>query len=742
MTAYPSSLFPQHAALLEGSGIPVNIAVERGYVSVDTKARLKALGFSESQRHVPGLLVPIWNAAGERVTFQYRPDQPRERDGKPLKYETRPNTPLALDVPRSVHQWIDDPARPLFITEGARKADAAAARGLCCIALMGVWGFRGSNKKGGATALADWELVALNGRTVYIAFDSDVTTKPAVRDALVRLKAFLESRKATVEVVDLPAGDGGMKMGLDDYFAAGHTVDELLELARSDLPAPVKAEKQHVAYQGPPVVLATLLDDIAETFRRYVVMTSEQADALTLHTAHTHVVRFAETTPYLHAKSAEMRSGKSTLLKLCLELVARPKASMNISDAAIYRFVDGFPEAEPPTFIMDEVDRVFYASSGEQSRPELQGLINAGFQRGPLGHATRIVGEGSKMEAKDFRTFSPKVLGGIRDLPGTIADRTIPIVLKRKAPGETVARFRMKRVRAEAAPIRERLDAWATSGSVDVLADAEPVMPAGLHDREEDLWEPLFAVADLAGGDWPRRARAAALWIAEGTRVDDDSTGLRLLADVRSVFDEKDAAWIPTTDLVSALGAIEESPWATWHKGNPISPTKIASLLKPYGVRPNRQRVGEENIRGYKRAAFEDAWERYTPADLPPDGVQPGTAWNNPHGYAEDAGISTWNTADAVPGCEEAANPLGYADVPTCSGLERQNGRRDFGDGLTLDEVLTGNGAAEWLAADDLDDVSPGALCRYPEHRPSDRRGSSGKLICGICHPPAAGGAR
>ena len=83
MTAYPSSLFSHHAALLEASGIPPSIAAERGYVSVDTEARLKVLGFSESQRRVPGLLIPIWNAAGERAMFQYRPDRPRERDGKP-----------------------------------------------------------------------------------------------------------------------------------------------------------------------------------------------------------------------------------------------------------------------------------------------------------------------------------------------------------------------------------------------------------------------------------------------------------------------------------------------------------------------------------------------------------------------------------------------------------------------------------------------------------------------------------
>src|SRR4051794_23606283 len=109
-STYPSSLFLQHAALLEASGIPAEIATARGYVSVDTKARLKPLGFSETQRNVPGLLIPIWSVAGERVTFQYRPDEPRERhDGKRIKYETPTRSRMVLDVPPTVRKHLDDP---------------------------------------------------------------------------------------------------------------------------------------------------------------------------------------------------------------------------------------------------------------------------------------------------------------------------------------------------------------------------------------------------------------------------------------------------------------------------------------------------------------------------------------------------------------------------------------------------------------------------------------------------------
>ena len=83
---------------------------------------------------------------------------------------------------------------PLFITEGIKKGDALVSCGRCTVTLLGVWSWRGRNDDGGLTALAEWDYVALNDREVYIVFDSDVMLKPEVHKAMVRLKAFLESR--------------------------------------------------------------------------------------------------------------------------------------------------------------------------------------------------------------------------------------------------------------------------------------------------------------------------------------------------------------------------------------------------------------------------------------------------------------------------------------------------------------------------------------------------------------------
>lgn len=189
-------LLPQHVELIEKSAITPNVAKARRYRSVTSRAELDRLGFPAAQQLVPALLIPIWNVASKIATYQIRPDQPRIREGKPAKYETLAGSRMVLDVPPMARLALADPHCPLFITEGARKADAAVSKELCCIALLGVWNWRGTNAKGGKTALADWDSIALNNREIYLVFDSDVMIKPPVHAALARLKAFLENRGA------------------------------------------------------------------------------------------------------------------------------------------------------------------------------------------------------------------------------------------------------------------------------------------------------------------------------------------------------------------------------------------------------------------------------------------------------------------------------------------------------------------------------------------------------------------
>jgi hypothetical protein len=250
-----TTVLPQHAALLAASGISDAVAEARGYRSVTTKAELMRLGFSAPQRRVPALLIPVFGVSGEIATYQVRPDEPRIRGGKPVKYEIPAGSRMVLDVHPACRLRLADPKTPLFITEGIRKGDAAASKGLCCITFLGVWNWRGTNDQGGKVALSDFESVALNGRAVYIAFDSDAWTKPSVAMALRRLRDFLAGRGADVHVIRLPAGPGGVRTGLDDYLAGGHTVDDLLDLVTDEVPGPGPQEPSEAVYQSRPIGL-------------------------------------------------------------------------------------------------------------------------------------------------------------------------------------------------------------------------------------------------------------------------------------------------------------------------------------------------------------------------------------------------------------------------------------------------------------------------------------------------------
>src|SRR5215212_1072477 len=249
-----AKLSPAHKRMLfEESVIDARVAVKRGYRTVTRKAELERLGFGRHQRNVPALLVPIYGLAGEITLYQLRPDEPRiGKRGKPVKYETPAGASMALDVHPFCRDRVGDPKTPLFITEGVKKGDALASSGLCAVALIGVWSFRGTNEHGGRTASADWEYVALNGRKVYIVFDSDVMEKSEVHAALSRLKAFLENRGAKVRLIYLPPGDGGVKQGVDDYLSAGHKVNDLLRQATTELKSPPREDRPVSPYRATP----------------------------------------------------------------------------------------------------------------------------------------------------------------------------------------------------------------------------------------------------------------------------------------------------------------------------------------------------------------------------------------------------------------------------------------------------------------------------------------------------------
>jgi hypothetical protein len=220
------------------SGIAPDVIAERGYATVTSRAELGRRGFSEAQRQTPVLLMPTWTVYGEKGLSQIRPDEPRVRDGKRVKYEMPKNARMLLDAHPRVRMHLGNPTIPLWITEGIKKGDSLVSHGSLVVTLLGVWNWRGTNEWGGKMALSDWDGVALNGRLIYVVFDSDVMVKFGVYQALSRLKEFLDQRGAHVRVIYLPCGNGGAKCGVDDFLVTGKTIDEIVKYATTDLLPP------------------------------------------------------------------------------------------------------------------------------------------------------------------------------------------------------------------------------------------------------------------------------------------------------------------------------------------------------------------------------------------------------------------------------------------------------------------------------------------------------------------------
>jgi hypothetical protein len=218
-------------AFLAARAIDATVAAERGYTATDG-AQLAASGFSQTQAALgAGLLIPIHAVDGGIVYHQLRPDTPRHNDnGTPRKYEVPAGQRMVLDCHPRVRHQLGNPRVPLFITESAPKGDALVSKGYVAVALNGCWGWRGSSPDGGKVVLADFENVALNGRDIFIAFDSDAWTNPNVADATERLGAWLD-RKARVRILRIPAAPDGTKMGIDDYIASGGDLDALIATA-------------------------------------------------------------------------------------------------------------------------------------------------------------------------------------------------------------------------------------------------------------------------------------------------------------------------------------------------------------------------------------------------------------------------------------------------------------------------------------------------------------------------------
>ena len=346
------------------------------------------------------------------------------------------------------------------------------------------------------------------------------------------------------------------------------------------MPAP---EPPPLAPDAPRTLAATL--DAAHAYvTRYVVCPSpHEPVAVVLWIAHAWAVDAAETSPYLAVTSAEKRSGKTRLLDVLEQLAPRPWRAVTPSEAVVFRKL----AQDHPTLLLDEVDAIFGTKRQADSNEGLRAILNAGNRRGTT--VPRVVGEGKRMRVEDFAVFGPKAIAGIGPLPDTVADRSIPVRLERRARSEPVARFRIREAEPAALPIRDALEAHLARSST---AWRTP----GRTCRTSSETAPRTAGSRC----WPSRTRPAGTgpsapvprpWPCRGTApddLDDAPASILLLADCRDIFDRRGADRLMTAQLLEDLAGDDERPWRDWRDGKPMSAHGLGRLLRGYQIKPDQ----------------------------------------------------------------------------------------------------------------------------------------------------------
>ena len=391
----------------------------------------------------------------------------------------------------------------------------------------------------------------------------------------------------------------------------------------------------------PEVDGAALLRSLEEHFTRYAVLEKGLPLVLSLWSIATHLFARFDVFPYLAVTSPTRRCGKTRVGELLEELCANPQSTVQISPAALYRLI----HEKKPTLILDEAESL---SGRSESSEMLRAILNVGYKKGKTV-ARAGKSEDGNFKLEEFETFCPKVITLIGNLPDTLADRCIPIRMKRRTY-ENLARFRYATAAMEAAPLKNKMVGWAAANTEEVADYYVQNDLSFLSDRDAEIWLSLFAVLDVAN-----RTRAAELQITaeqlSGAKSANEPTelGIKLLADVRQIFaGPLDSAEQATSEgLLNSLKDLDESPWKDLGFGKPLNARKLAELLRPYEIRPQNVRTGGNGVKkAYKKESFEDAWARYLPpATLPGVNAQPIA--NGGHMDDPDASLSVTEVTTA-----------------------------------------------------------------------------------------------
>lgn len=552
--------------------------------------------------------VDVGGVDSNRIAYTYRrPDGSTYARQRHLTGKYAGKTMQPSGEPLSLYWPLGRKGRATFLGEGEPDALTAGQRlrsedlpapldGLTVAAVPG------------ATFPADRaakELHDAGAEVVYTAFDGD----DAGRQAAARIGESL--REVGIEVLNIALPDGqdvaDVLAAADDPTAALADLIAEAEAAVEEVPVEDLGGEEAAEIEPlPNDAVNGLLEQALEFLDRYVILPGDhERHAEALWAAHSWAIDGAHATPYLLTLSPEKRSGKTRNQETVELLVREPWRVTGASEAAMFRKI----EQARPTLLLDEIDATF-SSHSDRTEP-LRAVLNAGNR--PGASVARVVGEGH--EVRDFSVFCAKMLSGIDKgslIPDTIRDRSITITMVRRTAAEPVERFRYRDANAEAEPIREGMERWAV-GAVDLLLEADPELPPELDDRAAEAWEPLLAIADMAGGEWPRLAREAAIALSGQEDRDEVTTGTLLLEAIRDAFGDADR--IATTNLLAVINGDEELPFGGWAEGKGLDGRRLAKLLKPYGVRPRPIRIDGEVAKGYLLDQFEEVWSRWLPPD-------------------------------------------------------------------------------------------------------------------------------
>jgi putative DNA primase/helicase len=437
--------------------------------------------------------------------------------------------------------------------------------------------------------------------------------------------------------------------------------DKMVNKAKSEAPDPAAKKPPPVEPWPQAVDGGELLRELMAAIRAHVVMDEVQCLAVALWIIHAHAHDAAAISAILASISPQRRCGKTTLLSLLQELTPNPLMASNITAAAVFRAIAEWA----PTLIVDEAD-TFLAKNDE-----LRGIINSGHNR-RAAFVVRVVEVGKKLSPVKFSTWAPKIIASIGDLSDTLQDRSIAIRLRRKLPGDPVQKFRADRVQ-HLTNLCRMVARWVQD-HLEELRKRDAPVPGKLHDRAADNWRALLGIADLIGGKWAAKARAAALALEEtGDKADTKDLAIRLLADLRSIFDrDKRKEYLSAEHITGCLANIDESPWPDYRNGKPINSNGFARLLEPFEIYSRKVTTGPDkgNMRWY-RADFEDTWTRYLPQEGAESTARASTASTALKNKANP--VSPASTAGEACDGEKAKDFNGVESVEAQNGQDRSS---------------------------------------------------------------------